>query len=97
MKITPVSNPHQVKNYGKVQSAYSAEKTNSGGRMDEVQLSDTAKTFASAVKSVKDQMMDMESRQQKIDRISAEIKAGTYHVDSDKVAAKILGVYGEGR
>lgn len=97
MKITPVNNAHQVKNYGKVQGAYGVQKANTQRQVDEVQLSESAKTFASAVKGVKDQMMDMESRQQKIDRISAEIKAGTYHVDSDKVAAKILGMYGEGR
>lgn len=95
MKITPVNSTHQVKSYGKVQSAAEAEKLSPAGKMDEVEISESAKTYTSAVKTVKDQLNDVETRQQKIDRISTQIKEGTYQVDSRKVAEKILGVYGE--
>lgn len=92
MKITSVNNAQQVNNVKKAQNAYAAADQPNASRLDEVQLSETAKTFSNAVKGVKDQIMDPVSRQQKIDRIKEQLEAGTYQVDSRDVAAKMLGM-----
>lgn len=96
MKITPVNNAQQVSNVKKAHSAYAAADQPGASKLDEVQLSETAKTFTSSVKSVKEQIMDPVSRQQKIDSIRQQIEDGTYNVDSRDVAAKMLGVFTDG-
>jgi flagellar biosynthesis anti-sigma factor FlgM len=90
MKIAPVSAQQIMKTYGKTR-AYGASQVGSGRKTDEVEISNTGKTFASAVKEVKDQLNDTTARREKVQSVSQQLEAGSYAVDSRLIADKILG------
>ncbi len=59
---------------------------------DKVELSDTAKTFSSALKAAKESFASADvSRNEKIEAIKKQISENTYFVPAYKVAEKMLG------
>ena len=82
-KIPPIG-PKNVALPADKKPEKAAQPVASGER---VAISDDAKTLQAAFQAVK-QMDDVD--QDKVDRIKAQIKAGTYKVDADKAAGKII-------
>ncbi|MCL2151621.1 MAG: flagellar biosynthesis anti-sigma factor FlgM [Oscillospiraceae bacterium] len=89
MKINPISNPSIIKSYQPAKTV--PEKTKATGRRDEVVFSEEALSFSKAMAEAKD-AIEFRSPEEKarIAEIAAAVRQGTYRVDSDKIAEKIL-------
>lgn len=59
-------------------------------RKDEFEISNEGKKFQAIMKKLKD---TPDVRQQKIDELKARINSGSYKVDSDEIAKKMLSRY----
>ena len=68
-------------------SAKRLEKTANAVATDEVQLSSGAQSFSSLLQKLRD---SDEVRMDKVNAISQQMAAGTYEIDTDKVAMSIL-------
>ena len=92
MKINPISNQTAISAY-KTQQAKSPvnEFLQSA---DQVLLSEEVASLASTISKIKE-MIDIRTPEElaHIEEIARMIHSGSYHVDSDKVAAKIVEDY----
>lgn len=78
--LSPTTAPQKVEK--------AAEKTvGPAGTTERVALSENAKTLQAALRAVQ-QMDDVD--QEKVARIKAQLKAGTYKVDAEKIAGKLI-------
>lgn len=84
MKINGVNNvPHVYKNNNNVKQTEDKPKVIE----DKLSISDEGKAYQLAMKKLND---IPEIRTEKVDKIKAEIKAGSYKVDSKKIAQKMM-------
>ncbi len=90
MKINPVSSNEAINQYkGKVNQKTVAGETNRVS--DTLELSEGAKSFAAVISELKGRL-DTGSDSARVKAIADQIANGTYHVDSEKVAEKMLGL-----
>ncbi len=85
MRINNMSNVGSLYNTTKTKKAY--KQSGNAGIKDSVSLSSFAKELSVAKKAV-DTTPDV--RQEKVQAIKAQIKEGTYNVEAEQVAEKIL-------
>lgn len=89
MKINPIINPNVLRSYQAAKSAPETSKALSG--RDEVTFSEEALSFSKAMAEAKDKI-EFRTPEEKVHiaDIKNAVRQGTYRVDSDKVAGKIL-------
>lgn len=89
MKIDPINNQSVFKNYQTVGKV--APKSEIDVPRDAVTVSDEAQSFAKVLAEAKESI-DVRTAEEKarIEEITLAVRQGTYRVDSDKVAEKIL-------
>ena len=89
MKINPITNPNILRSYQMTKPAREISKAAS--RYDEVTFSAEALSFSKAMTEAKD-TLEFRSAEEKarIADIKAAVRQGTYKVDSEKEAEKIL-------
>ncbi|HEY8361911.1 MAG TPA: flagellar biosynthesis anti-sigma factor FlgM [Tissierellaceae bacterium] len=85
MRINRLDNIFQIYNKNSNTNKVNGDKRIDG--KDEIKLSEKAVEFQYALKKVKE--VD-DIRKDKVDRIKAQVKSGTYYVDGKKVVEKIL-------
>ncbi|MFA5577408.1 MAG: flagellar biosynthesis anti-sigma factor FlgM [Tissierellaceae bacterium] len=85
MRINKLDNVFQV--YNKNAAAKKTKGKQKSDDSDQVKISDKALDFQFAVKKIKD-LEDV--RMDKVENIKRQIKSGTYQVNSNMVAEKIL-------
>ena len=91
MKISFIPPSDMVESY-KGKPVQATQKTERNMEPDRVELSDEAKSFASVIKNVKDQLeTETDTDNKHVADVAKRIANGTYRVDSEKVAGKILG------
>ena len=83
-KVPPVQNTAYVKQAAKTTESKPANPVSKG---DQVELSTKAQELNAARDAI--QKMD-DVDHEKVARIKAQIKAGTYKVDADKIAGKMI-------
>lgn len=83
-KVPPIQNTAYVKQAKKTTEA---EPANPVAKGDQVELSAKAKELQAAREAI-GKMEDVDN--EKVARIKAQIKAGTYKVDADKIAGKMI-------
>ena len=89
MKINPVIASNVVKSYGVKKPEL--DKTNSVNKRDELTLSSEALSFSKALAKAKEEIEFRPAEEKAhIAKITEQIKQGTYKVDSQLVAARIL-------
>jgi len=90
MKINPITNPNILRSYlGTKPAGLEKERAVSG--RDQVTFSSEALTFSKAMTEAKEAIETRTPEERaRIADIAAAIRQGEYHVDSDKVAEKIL-------
>ncbi len=84
-KVPPIQNTAYVKQAAKTDEAKPARTGVARG--DQVELSAKAKELQAALDAI--QKMD-DVDHEKVARIRAQLKAGTYKVDAEKIAGKML-------
>lgn len=91
MKINPINNPDIIKAYGKKQVA-PVERRQVDSGVDEVTFSKDAISFSKALTEAREAMNQplAASRQEKLDKIADDIRAGKYDVSSGDVADKMI-------
>jgi negative regulator of flagellin synthesis FlgM len=89
MKINPIKNPGILRTYQAAKPVQEKSKVTSG--RDEVTFSDEALSFSKAMTKAKG-TLEVRTPEEKvrIAEIKAAVRQGTYKVDSEKVAEKIL-------
>ena len=89
MKINPITNPNILRSYQAAKPA--PEKSNVASGRDEVTFSEEALSFSKAMAEAKD-AIELRTPEEKarIADITEAVRQGTYRVDSDKVAEKML-------
>ena len=89
MKINPITNPNVLRSYQAAKPAPETTKLVSG--RDEVTFSEEALSFSKAMAEAKD-VLELRTPEEKehIAEITAAVRQGTYKIDSDKVAEKML-------
>ena len=89
MKINPIKNPDILRTYQAAKPVHKKAKVASG--RDEVTFSDEALSFSKAMAKAKD-TLEIRTPEEKarISEIKAAVRQGTYKIDSEKVAEKIL-------
>jgi flagellar biosynthesis anti-sigma factor FlgM len=91
MKISYIPPSDMVESY-KGKAVQATQKTERSMEPDRVELSDEAKSFASVIKNVKEQLAaESDIDKKHAEEVAKKIANGTYRVDSEKVAGKILG------
>lgn len=85
MRINKPNNVFQVYNKNQGVKRPKSEKINKGE--DQLKISDTAMDFQFALQKLKD--VD-DIRMEKVEGLKQQIKAGTYIVDGNKIAEKIM-------
>ena len=90
MKINPIANPNILKSYAATVKPAPAKQKPGSGR-DEVIFSEEALSFSKALGQAKE-AIETRSPEEKahIANITDAIRQGTYRIDSDKIADKIL-------
>ena len=84
MRINPINRVYEAY---RSQSAAPVSKTSTLSGKDQVELSHTAKEFSSAYKMA---LEVPDIRQDKVERLKAQISSGTYNVKSEEVAQKMM-------
>jgi len=89
MKINPITNPNVLRSYQAMKPA--SEKVNITNGRDEVTFSEEALSFSKALADARD-MIELRTPEENahIAEVTAAVRQGTYRVDSEKVAEKIL-------
>jgi negative regulator of flagellin synthesis FlgM len=82
MKINDTQRVGQLNPYKRTQGVQSSGSSNFKGKLDEVQISSEAKELLGARNS--------EEHRQRIEGLKQSVSAGTYRVDTDKLADKLL-------
>lgn len=85
MKINQIQQITEV--YGASSARKMAPKETKASAKDKLEISDTAKHFQLALKAAKDAP---DIRQDKVDKIKAQIDSGTYNVSGKEVANKMM-------
>lgn len=88
MKINQVRHISEI--YGATSTKKPPVKDIKTDKKDKLEISDTAKYFQIALKAAKD---SPDIRSEKVDRIKAEIEAGTYNVSAEDVAKKMMAKF----
>lgn len=83
-KVPPVQSTPYIKEAGKTESKVTATPIAKG---DQVELSARARELQAARQAI-EKMNDVDH--EKVARIKAQIQAGTYKVDAEKIAEKML-------
>lgn len=83
-KVPPVQNTPYIKGAAKTESKGTATPS---AKAERVELSVRARQFQAARQAI-EKMDDVDH--EKVARIKAQIQAGTYKVDAEKIAAKML-------
>ena len=90
MKINPILTSSLVQNYERANRVKSGESVYAQ-KADSVELSDTAVSFANAVREAKkDDGADAAERAKRVDELKRQIQSGSYHVASEDIAAKMV-------
>ena len=93
MKINPAMNPNVLRSYQA--TAPSVGKNKAIERRDEVTLSEDALNFSKALAEARDAIESRSAEERAhIADITNAVRQGTYKVDSDLVAAKIIEAIG---
>ena len=89
MKINPISNPNILRSYQASKLAPEKAKVTSG--RDEVTFSEEALSFSKAMAEAKDSL-EFRTLEEKahIADVTTAVRQGSYRIDSDKIADKIL-------
>ena len=89
MKINPITNPNILRSYQATKPA--PERINIINGRDEVTFSDEALSFSKALAEARD-AIELRTPEEKahIADVTAAVRQGTYRIDSEKVAEKIL-------
>lgn len=89
MKINPVFNPNILKNYQAVNRITAKPET--PVNRDAVTVSDEALSFSRILAEAKDAIETRTPEEKaRIDEIKLAVLQGTYRIDSDKIAEKII-------
>jgi len=89
MKINPIFNPNILKSYQ--QASQVTSKPEAPVSRDAVTVSDEAMTFSKILAEAKESMETRSPEEKaRIEEIKLAVRQGTYKIDSDKVAEKIL-------
>ena len=89
MKINPITNPNILASYMASKPAPAKQKT--GLSRDEVTFSDEALGFSKALEKAREEI-ELRSPEEKehIAAVTDAVRQGTYRIESDKIADKIL-------
>ena len=89
MKINPIANPNILRSYQASRTA--PEKATVSGGSDEVVFSEEALNFSRALAEARD-AIELRTPEEKehIADITRAVRQGSYKIDSDKIAGKIL-------
>jgi len=89
MKINPITNPNILRSYQAAKSA--PERINILNGRDEVTFSEEALSFSKAMAEARD-TIEFRTQEEKahIADITTAVRQGTYRIESEKVAEKIL-------
>ena len=91
MKITPIIIPAAYKSYEITVPREVAEVPSL--KKDQLELSGEAKSFASMLQLAKVQMGERSTQEiNRISEVAKQVQSGDYKIDSQAVAARILGV-----
>ncbi|MCL2226423.1 MAG: flagellar biosynthesis anti-sigma factor FlgM [Oscillospiraceae bacterium] len=89
MKINPIINPNVMRSYQATKSVSESKKA-AGGR-DEVTFSNEALSFSKALTDAREMLeVRTPAEQARLADLTDAVRQGTYKVDSEKVAEKIL-------
>jgi len=86
MKISNIASAYGI--YDSKKPAVSRKKTQSGDNKDNIDVSNTAKDYQLAMKSVKQSSGDI--REDKIAELKQKIEDGSYNVSAEDIASKML-------
>ena len=90
MRITPFTPTSGVTKYGKVNKASAAQNSFGMGN-DQLQISDSAQSFAQVYKAAQKAINTTSVEyQQKVESVAQRIQDGSYSVPSEDVAARIV-------
>ncbi len=84
MRINNINNVHQLYNKNK---GINKPKGQTKAKEDQIDISNEAKEVQFALSKIKDVK---EVRTEKVDKIKQEVNAGTYQINGQKIAEKIL-------
>ena len=91
MRINSIPPKELMTQYVHVRERFAVQDSSSG--IDKTELTDGAKTFSTALKTVRE---SLESRTPEetahLNQVAAQVKNGTYTVPGFKVAEKIMGI-----
>ena len=89
MKINPISNPNILTSYMATKAPPAKQKT--GGAHDEVTFSSEVLNFSKAMEEARD-VIEFRTQEERdhIAKLTESVRQGTYKVESDKIADKIL-------
>jgi anti-sigma28 factor (negative regulator of flagellin synthesis) len=91
VRINSIPPKELLTQYVHVRDRLAVETPSSG--MDKTELTDDAKTFSTALKSVKESLETRTPDETaRLNQIAAQVKNGIYTVPGYKVAEKIMGV-----
>ena len=91
MKINPIQNQNLIKNY-KTAKIPSQNGYVSQAGMDEVTFSQEALDFSRALSGAKDAFnVRSADEAQRVAEIAEQVKSGTYKINPEKIADKIIG------
>ena len=85
MRINKADNVFQVYNKNSGVKKVKVDKTNKD--IDQIKISEKAMDFQYALQKLKE---TDDIRMEKVDNIKKQIDAGTYHVDSEKIAERMI-------
>ena len=89
MKINPIFNPNILRNYQ--QASQVTAKPDVPASRDEVVVSDEAMSFSKILAEAKESIEARTPEEKvRIEEIKLAVRQGTYRIDSDKIAEKIL-------
>ena len=89
MKINPIVNPNILQSYAVSKPAPAKQKP--GSALDQVTFSDEALSFSKALEEARGAIETRTPEEQKhIEEVKGAISQGTYRIESEKIADKIL-------
>jgi len=89
MKINPIANPNILRSYQATQSV-SEKKAATGGR-DQVSFSNEALSFSKALAEAREMLETRTpAEQSRIADVTDAVRQGSYRIDSEEIAEKIL-------
>jgi flagellar biosynthesis anti-sigma factor FlgM len=90
MKINPIMNPNILQTY-RANTVKPAKTQSVESGTDEVSFSENAVSFSKVMAALKEDTRTRSVEEQaRFDAIASAVRGGTYKIDSDKVAEKIM-------